>query len=322
MIFTITFTLLVLVIGAILYFAPRPTLDPTPPSSGVPDHDDPDDLEQWLIDHEKNHEHVIEGAEATIIWAGKKEVTDLSFVYIHGFSASRQETAPLTDRLAAEMGGNLVYTRLAGHGLAEDAMNVPAEAWLQSVVDAWEIASRIGRKVVLVATSTGAPLAVWLSHHINDPEKIQAFIFLSPNFKIRSNVGFLLTSPWANKWLPRLIGERSWEPENEMVGRYWTSSYSAHAVIEMQKVVDWVKSTSLVSGNIPLATVYMEDDPTIDHQAAVDFHHAWDAEHKQLHQVMIDAHEPQHVFVGDITAPHRTDWCVEVCLNFLKSIKR
>lgn len=321
MIFAITFALLILVLGSIIYFAPRPTLDPTPPAPKVPEGIDPNELAGWLEDREKRLGNIIDGAEATIVWSDKPAATDLCLVYIHGFSASRQETAPMTDRIAEQMGANLVYTRLAGHGLHTDAMNVPAEAWLQSMVDAWEIATRIGRKVVFVATSTGAPLALWLSHHLPEPRRVHAFVFLSPNFKIRSPFDFLLTWPGSKRWIPWILGkERYWEPENEMVGRYWTNRYSMHSVIEMQKVVDWAKRTSFDSTNIPLATLYMEDDPTINHQAAIDFHHTWDADHKQLHQVTIDADNPQHVFVGDITAPHRTDWCVETCLQFLRSI--
>lgn len=315
------FLLLILVIASIFFFAPRPTLDPTPPKSGIPDHMDPEELERWLIDYENSHGNVIEGAEATIRWADKPAVTDLCIVYVHGFSASRQETAPVTDRIAEKIGANVLYMRLAGHGLESNGMNEPAEAWLQNMIDGWEIASRIGRKVVFVATSTGAPLSLWLSHHVLNPELIHAFVFLSPNFKIRHAIKHFLTLPWSRTWLPLLVGkELSSEPENEKAGRYWTHRYATRAVIEMQKVIDWLSRSPVESRNIPLVTLYMEDDPTIDHNEVIVFHETWDAEHKRLHQVTIDADNPQHVFAGDMTAPHRNDWAVEVCTDFLESI--
>ena len=64
----------------------------------------------------------------------------------------------------------------------------------------------------------------------------------------------------------------------------------------------------------------MEDDPTIDHNEVIVVHETWHAEHKRFHQVTIGADNPQHVFDGDMTAPHRIDWAVEVCSDFLESI--
>ena len=310
----------IILLALVFRFAPRPRLDPSVPPTQVPDIPVPE-LPDWLADHEAGHSAVIDGAEATIHWADEPQVADLCLLYVHGFSATRQETAPLTGRIAEAMGANVVYTRLAGHGLSDAAMQASAEHWLQSMVDCWEIASRIGRRVVIIATSTGAPLSVWLNQHVVSRDQVHSFIFLSPNFRIRNPFGFLLTWPWAESWVPLLAGrEHSWEPENELAGRYWTSRYSTQAVIEMQKVVDWAHRHQLDAGDVPLATLYMEGDPTIDHAAAVAFHENWGSETKTLHQVTVDAENPQHVFAGEITAPHRVDWTVARCLEFLRSV--
>lgn len=319
-VFAVALFLLVLIVAGIFFFGPRPTLDPTVPKTRVPVNASAAELEKWLVAHEKDVDSIIDGAEATILWANEPGITDLCFLYIHGFSASRQETAPLTDQMAAQFNANIVYTRLAGHGLDRGAMQASAEQWLQSVVDSWEIASRIGKRVVLVATSTGAPLAIWLNEHLAQKGKVHSIIFVSPNFKIRNPFSFVLTWPWAQSWLPLMVGrEHSWEPESELAGRYWTNRYSVQAMIEMQKIVDWAVKLTPTTQNIPLATLYMVDDPTIDHEAAIDFHHAWDADYKKLHTVDVDAENPQHVFVGDITAPHRVDSTVKVCVDFLQA---
>ena len=314
--------LLIALIAAFLFvFGPRPKLNPTVPNTHVPKDLTPSELASWLTEHENGHDGIIGGAEAVIHWADQPAVTDICLLYIHGFSASRQETAPVTERVSARLGANVVYARLAGHGLENNAMEATAEDWLQSVTDTWEIASRIGRRVAIVAVSTGAPLAVWLSQKVMDRSQAHSFIFMSPNFRVRSPFGFILTWPWSPYWVPLFLGgERSWEPENEMAGRYWTPRYSIHAVIEMQKVVDWVRHHPPASLDIPLATIYMTGDPTISHEAAVDFHHAWDAGTKELLEVTIDRENPQHVFAGDITAPHRVDWCVDACVDFLQLV--
>ena len=45
---------------------------------------------------------------------------------------------------------------------------------------------------------------------------------------------------------------RTWEAESDAVAKYWSTSYSTLAVIEMQKVVDWFEAQSPASWNVPL----------------------------------------------------------------------
>ena len=311
----------VVILVCIGRFAPRPTLNPAAPPTRVPAHLRPGDLPEWLHRHEQAQGAIITGAEAMIQWAEGPEVADLCILYVHGFSATRQEIAPVPERIAAHLGANVMHTRLAGHGLSENAMNAAAEHWLQSMVDAWEIASRIGRRVVIIAVSTGAPLSIWLNEQVAEPDRVHSFIFLSPNFGIRNPFSFLLTWPWAESWVPRVLGrEHTWEPGDDLAARYWTHRYPTRAIIEMQKVVDWAARLRPASGKVPMATLYMEDDPTIDHAAAIAFHERWPASRKRLHRVTLDEGNPQHVFAGDITAPHRTDWCIRVCTAFIESL--
>ena len=44
------------------------------------------------------------------------------------------------------------------------------------------------------------------------------------------------------------------------------------------------------------------------------------SQQKRLIQVAIDSESEEHVFVGDITAPHRVNWCVDEFTQFLKSL--
>ena len=330
-----------LIVLLIFWCAPRPRLAPSLPDTQVPPQRCPQDIEVWLQEQEKKVPHLIAGTEACIIWAKEAAVTDLCLMYVHGFSASRQETAPLADRIAARHKANLVYLRLAGHGLNTGGMEAPAEAWLEGLRDGWEIASRLGRRVVIIATSTGAPLSLWLAQALADREhadreQLLGLIFLSPNFKIRRRGASILTMPWANYWVPWVLGrEQGASPEGELpegelpeekaleetlVNKYWTSRYPTQAVIEMQKVLDWVEHHCDKTADIPLATLYMEGDPTVDTDAIQAFHQAWGAKTKRLYPVEIDAAIPQHVFVGDITAPQRLNWCLEVCADFISSL--
>lgn len=322
---TLTLSILVfIVIGFLLiaFFAPRPRLNPEIPPCQVPQNLNPAELAQWLKDEEHKQPHLISGTQATVAWADKPEVTDFCLLYLHGFSASRQEIAPVTEKIATHFGANIVYARLAGHGLSEESMQASAEQWLQSTRDSWELAARLGKKVIIVATSNGAPLALWLHEKLAAPGKIHAMIYLSPNFKLNNPFGFLLTWPWAKSWVPKILGdERVWEPENDLVAQYWSYRYSVHAVIEVQKVVDWASTVKIGGQTTPLATLYMDGDPTISHEAAIKFHNNWPAVNKLLQPVDLDSENPQHVFAGAATAPHRTQWCVDTCVDFLENVE-
>ena len=321
---TILYTLLA-VIGLLLcvfFLGPRPKLNATAPPTRVPADLTGVDLEYWLIGSEARVTNIIEGAEARISWHDPKAPakTPLCFLYVHGFSASRQETAPVTQMLAARYHANIFDARLEGHGVGHEGMLNEAERWLQSMVDAWDIASRLGERVVIVATSTGAPLSIWLASQPGVADNLQALLFMSPNFKIRSPLGFLLTWPWAPHWVQLIMGKmHEWEPESEAHGRYWTSRYSTLALIQMQKVVDWLKTQNLRDFKTPMALMYMRNDGTINPEAAVEALNLWGSDLKKSIPVTLDGEAAEHVFTGHLGGPHRTEWTVEQFASFLET---
>lgn len=312
----ITLTLLFLL-------GPRPRLIARRPDVDVPTDLDLPALARWLSDREARVAGLVEGADARIQFAnpGAPARTPLCFVYIHGFSATWPETAPVTERIAARFSANILQARLAGHGTVSDDMLTPAEDWLVSMTETWELATQLGEKVVIVATSTGAPLSVWLASLAGVRDNLHALLFMSPNFGIRSRFDFLLMGPWSKYWLHFFIGKyREWEPANEAQARFWTYRYSTLALIEMQKVVTWARNQDLGRFLTPLAVMYMKNDPTIDPAAAIDAWERWGATHKALIPVTIDGEAPDHVFAGDITGPQRTDWCVARFIEFLDGL--
>ncbi|XOV89910.1 MAG: alpha/beta hydrolase [Pseudomonadota bacterium] len=303
---------------------PRPRLDAKLPQVAVPTLENPAELSAWLDERERNVPGMTPGAEACIQFADPQapQKTPLCFVYVHGFSATWPETAPVTERLAARFGANVLQARLAGHGTDSAGMVTPAELWLSSLRETWEIATQLGDRVVIVATSTGAPLAVWLASFADVREKLHALLFMSPNFRIRSRFDFLLTFPWSGYWIHWFVGrERSWEPINEAQAKFWTYRYSTLALIEMQKVVAWARQCRLSALQVPLAIMYMKNDPTIDPAAAIRAFEQWGGAPKRLIKVTIDEDEASHVFVGDITAPHRNDWTVDQFATFLAEVR-
>lgn len=314
------FFLLVVALAAAAWFLLRPRLNAAVPGTAVPRSSTLSELAQWLADREAETPHLIEEAAAHVRFADPEQPakTPLCFLYLHGFSATWPETAPVTERMAHGANANLVQARLAGHGLRANPMEATAEAWLESVQTAWHVAEQMGDRVVVVATSTGAPLAVWLATQPAVKERLHALLFMSPNFGIRSPFGFLLTAPFPRFWTRTLLGrEREWEPVNEAQATFWSSRYSTAALTEMQKVVDWAGQQDLGTLRTPLAMMVMKNDPTISPDAARAAFGRWGGSPKSIIPIEIDPDEASHVFVGDITAPHRNDAVVAGFSAFL-----
>ena len=167
---------LLLVCILLILFATRPKLNTTAPASKVPDGLSLVELNIWLKKTESETIGIKAGAEALIEFSEEESpsITDHCFLYIHGFSASRQETSPVTSRIADHFNANVFHVRLAGHGTGSEGMVSSAETWLQSMIDAWKVSNYLGHRIVIVATSTGAPLTVWLLNQIGVANKVAA----------------------------------------------------------------------------------------------------------------------------------------------------
>lgn len=303
----------------------RPKLSTQTPESRVPENLQIKDLSGWLGNYEAQQPFVVDGGAARIRYQDPESPaqTPFAFLGIHGFSACRQETAPVTQRLADDFKANLIELRLAGHGLTESGMDCPAEDWLASVVDSYDLACRLGEQVILVGTSTGAPLACWADRQLQQRYKAPfAHLFMAPNFKINNPFDFLLTMPFAESIVPRLLGRtHSWTPENDAAARYWTSTYDIQAVIEMQKVVDWFRAQPPRAWTTPMAMMVMDNDPTISAKAAKQVFQQWQTDDKARLPILTEPNAIAHVFAGDIVAPNRTEQTIEAFSGFLQSLK-
>src|SRR5712672_454164 len=140
------------------------------------------DIELYVQQNESAH-HLKPDNEARIIWANDSvpEITNYSIVYLHGFSASQKEGDPVHRNIAAEFGCNLYLSRLAEHGIdtSEQLLNLTADNYWESAKQALAIGQKIGRKVILMGTSTGGSLALQLA--VAFPQDVAALILLSPN---------------------------------------------------------------------------------------------------------------------------------------------
>lgn len=279
-------------------------------------------LEDWLAREEATHPTLVAGAEKRVVWAGKPgERTPLAVIYLHGYTATRQEVAPLCEQLAAALGANLFYTRLHGHGLEPAALGAAtAEDWLRDAAEALAIGRTLGERVIVVGTSTGGTLALWLAQQ-KSAESIAAMLLVSPNLGPRNRRGELLAGPWGAELLSVLIGETyEWQPANDAQRRYWTWRYPARALLPMMALVREVRDSPLESIRVPTYVLYSPDDRVVEPAEIERAFSRLGAPIKMLEPFPDAQDRSRHVLAGDILAPQDTSRVLERMQRFLSRL--
>ncbi len=282
------------------------------------------DLELWLKHREAavhRRTPIIPDTEKRIRWANPydRSFTDFAVVYIHGFSATRQEIAPLPEIVATQLGANLFETRLAGHGLQTLPLaGVSAEEWLADAAESLAIGGLLGRRIVIIATSTGATLALAMSGR-EEMKKVAAIVMISPNFSLRDTNAAKLTWPGGPQIARLTLGEtRSWTPYNDAHARSWSTSYPVAALVEMMRLVQFTNELLPLTLEADLLTLFSLTDTVVDPRATKAALQRIEAPRNELVEIRDSADPAQHVLVGDILSPHSTQPAADLIVAFLR----
>lgn len=198
--------------------------------------------------------------QARILWYDSiPRITEYSLVYLHGFSGSYRDGYPVNVHVADTFGANIYLARWADHGLnpPESLDNFTPETAWRSAKEALAIGRRIGKKVILMSTSTGGTLAFKLAAEF--PDSVYALINMSPNLKDDVPGTFLLNSPWGMElaMLVSLGDSRELEHEEPEASQYWDTIYPARALVNLQALVSTVvKKETFDRVNCPVQTLY------------------------------------------------------------------
>lgn len=289
-------------------FGPRETVDWT---ISFAEADLGEDVEAYLNDSEAAFDDIIEGAQKEVIWAGAKGAkTPLSIVYVHGFSASKQEIRPVPDNVAASLGANLYFTRLAGHGRGGPAMaQATSNDWLNDVAEAIAIGRAIGEQVVVIATSQGGTMTAMSAVNPDVMRNVAGIVFISPNFGVASKSAGLLTAPFARTFVPLIAGtERSFEPVNAEQEKWWTTRYPIEAVFPMAASVQAAAALPFESILTPAFFIYSPQDTVVRPSEIERVAESW-AGKKEIWSVVIGPNDDPaaHVIAGDILSPSLTE---------------
>src|SRR5262245_60842411 len=232
------FGIFLLLLIVVYFLGPQPkppklTIDlPAVPS-------EPAALEKYIRDNEAKHKLKPDN-EARIMWMNDslKEKTEYAVVYLHGFSASQEEGDPVHYEFAQKFGCNLYLSRLEDHGVdtTEPLANVTADRLWNSAKEAYAIGKQLGKKIILVSTSTGGTLALKLCAEYPD---IAANIMLSPNIAINDGNAWMLNNHWGLQIAYLVIGKhRVVKDTTALYAQYWNNRYATASLVQLEELIE------------------------------------------------------------------------------------
>lgn len=269
----------------------------------------PDDLDAYIAASEARFDDLRPGNERRIVWAypASRARTPIALVYIHGFSASSGELRPLPDLVAKNLGANIYYARLKGHGRSGDAMlDGSVHGWVNDFAEAVAIGRRLGERVIIIATSTGASLTTWAATRPELMRNVTGLVLFSPNFGLQATGSTLLGMPWAQQMVQLIIGDRrSFETRTQLHAQYWTSDYPSIALLPMASLVKLADAAEPGSITIPALFVYSPLDQVIRPELVAAKAAKWGAATRII-EVTDDDDPSHHVIAGDALSPSTT----------------
>ena len=232
-------SVIIIILSVIYFLGPHPS---SPAYSLVmPSVPSVNGLEQFIAAKEALHKLRLDN-EARIVWANDSvlQKTEYSIVYIHGFSASQNEGNPVHRNIAKTFGCNLYLSRLAEHGIdtTEQLLNLTADKYWESAKEALAIGKQLGKRVILMGTSTGASQALQLAAAF--PNDIDGLILYSPNIAINDPNAWLLNNPWGLQIARLVLGSKYIVPKDDrpVYNQNWNKPYRIEATIALEEMLE------------------------------------------------------------------------------------
>ncbi len=219
-------------------------------------------LEEYIRNNESKHKLKPDN-EARILWYNDslKQKTDYAVVYLHGFSASQEEGDPVHYEFAQKFGCNLYLSRLDAHGIdtTEPLASFTADGVWNSAKEAYAIGKQLGKKVILMATSTGGTLALKLAAEYPD---IAALILLSPNIAINDPNAWLLNNHWGLQIARMIKGKYNRAKDTSaLYAQYWNYKYRIESTVQLEELLETtMKEATFAKVNQPTLLLYYYKD--------------------------------------------------------------
>ena len=200
------------------------------------------DLQRKILASEFAVSHIQPDAHARIVWnnlsSPSPTPTEFALVYLHGFTANHLEGHPLHINIAHHFGMNAYLSRFDKHGTtAEDFKQLTCRGLIESARKALAIGRRIGKRVILMGSSTGASLSLYLAAR---HKEVAGLILYSPlvdfyDWRVRA-----LTYSPLNNAASKLAGSTYWIDKRDSIDanqKIWYNYYPLNGVLELAKFV-------------------------------------------------------------------------------------
>lgn len=278
-------------------------------------------LKKALENREAATDRLKKGAESLMVVQNPNHARNLkqphAFLYLHGFSATRQELSPVMEDLSAKLQWSLYIPRLRAHGLldGEDFKTVKAQDWIDDSEEALQVAHCLGEQVTLVAMSSGVPLALHLA--TQHPKEIANMILLSPNFHPKDPRAKIVSGPFGPLIARLLIGAyREFKTDNDEHAYYWTARYRSEGIAALMDVVNYAATLNLKQIQIPVLMLYTQKDKVVDIDLALQKFAEFGSLKKKALEVQTAT---RHEIAGRILAPQAVDEVETAIVDFLQA---
>lgn len=235
------------------------------------------ETEEWLINRESQIPGLKPGNEARIVWANDslKNKTDYALVYLHGFSASHEEGAPLHTEVARRYGMNLYLSRLEDHGRLDSNtfIHLTPDQLVYSAEEAFRIGKMLGDSVILMSCSTGGTLSLILADQGFD---IHSMIMYSPNIDIYDKKSDLLLYPYGESLSDWVMGGKYNRIDYDSTAQlFWNPIYHTNGLFTLKRLIkDFMKRDVFEGIHIPVFLgYYFKDEKNQDKIVSVDRMH-------------------------------------------------
>jgi esterase/lipase len=229
-------------------------------------------LEKYVSDHEALHKLKPDN-EARILWLNDslKQPTEYAVVYLHGFSGSQEDGDPVHYAFAQKFGCNLYLSRLEDHGIdtTEPLAFVTADRLWNSAKEAYAIGKQLGKKIILMSTSTGGTLALKLAAEYPD---IAGLILLSPNIAINDPNAWLTNNHWGLQIGKMIRGNYIVSDDTcDLCRQYWNAKYRVESIPQLEELLETTMKESLFKKvkQPTLLLYYYKDEDHQDHTVKV-----------------------------------------------------
>ncbi len=232
--------------------------------------------------------------------------TEYALIYLHGFSASPEEGAPVHRQIAEKYGMNFYAPRLAHHGLKEDEalLNFSSKDFIEDAYEAIKIGELLGEKVIVMSCSTGGTASLYCCAHSD--VNVHAQIMYSPNISLFDSKSWLLSSPWGLQMARLVKGGKyhSWEVPNG-AEKYWHGKYRLESLVDLQSGLENLMTSETfhkVSEKTMVSYYYKDEnnqDDVVSVEAIKQMISELGTQKEDVHEVIftdVDAHALQSKF--------------------------